>query len=170
VLGSIPSDHATAAPTLVATIHQRRTGNTRQRYKQSAWAAPSIAPSTVPASTMATRVGNGPQEAPVTATPTAAGTLKPIASPSVTTSTHRTSRMTVSKSTNASSQVETLVGHRRAKVLLRNDGDWAGGPIKYGTSYRADPAGPFSAAVGTADDQQLHVSRHRAHGVAGRTG
>ena len=95
VFGSIPSDHATAAPTLVATINQRRAGNNRQRYKQSAWAPPSIAPSTDPASTMATRVANGPQDAPVTATPTAAGTLMPTASPSVTTSTHRIRRMTI---------------------------------------------------------------------------
>jgi len=41
--GSIPSDHATAAPRLVATIHRRRAGTTCQRYKQSAWAAPSNA-------------------------------------------------------------------------------------------------------------------------------
>src|SRR6188472_863127 len=88
MLGNIPSDHATAAPMLVATTHRRRTGNTLHRYRQSAWAMPSRAPSTDPASTIARTVANGPHEAAVTATPTAAGTLKPRASPSVTTSTH----------------------------------------------------------------------------------
>ena len=53
-----------------------------------------------------------------------------------------------------------LVRCRGAGVLLRNDGDRAGGPIKYSARNRADPAGPFPAAVGAADDQQLHVSRH----------
>jgi hypothetical protein len=51
-----------------------------------------------PASTMATRVANGPQEAPGHRDTSAAGTLKPTASPSVTTSTHRTSRMNVFQS------------------------------------------------------------------------
>jgi hypothetical protein len=86
---SIPSDHATAAPRLVAAIHRRRSGNTPQRYKQSDCAAPNTAPSTDPANTMAISVGNGAHAAAVTAAPTTAGTMKPIASPRVTTNTQR---------------------------------------------------------------------------------
>ena len=119
-----PSDHATAAPTLVAATQRRRAGKTRHRYRQSAWALPRTAPSTAPANTIAKRVVVGFDGAAVTATPTAAGTVKPAASARVTSSTHRKSRLRVmaltplTKSLQPRSWVEA-----EAKVPIRPSGE-----------------------------------------------
>ena len=54
-------------------------------------------------------------------------------------------------------------------MLLRNGGDRTGGQIKFGARLNRASAS-IPGRVGTADNQQLPVSRYRGERVARRTG